>query len=158
YGDFDIRRAMTINGNGSVVDAGHYGRVFDIRVPSGTVTLNNLSVQNGSWDQGAGIYVQGGLALALRNVDVSFNQTITAINVAGGGLYGDMPGGTLTVTGGSFLVNQAIATPGTTSKGGAIYFKGGLLNIDGTRFDHNQAKAADGNSGGDGGAALGGAL
>jgi len=46
-GDLDIVDALTIDGNGSVVDAGGLDRVLDIQ-GSFLVTINNLSIRFGS--------------------------------------------------------------------------------------------------------------
>ena len=81
--ELTITASMTISGDGmsaSVIDAGGGSRV--LRISGGNVTLQALTVQNGSSADGAGILIQRGtLGVKLSAVGVANNQ---ATNYAAG--------------------------------------------------------------------------
>ena len=85
-GDLDIKYRVTINGNGSTIDAaGLADRIFDIR---DTVTINDLIIQNGTVTSGygGGIYFYTSVsakALTLNNVTVQNNSSDSGT----GGVY-----------------------------------------------------------------------
>jgi hypothetical protein len=141
YGDFDIRRPMTILGHDSIIDAAGLGRVFDIRVNSGTVDLEHLTVQNGATHYfGNGIYAQGGMTLVLNYVNIDSNQGASE----GGGLYADLTsGGQLSMTGGEVWNNTANGFANDGGKGGGVYVTGGQVSIEGSSFRENQVIGQD---------------
>ncbi|MBK8027354.1 MAG: hypothetical protein IPK19_39660 [Chloroflexi bacterium] len=95
--DTSVSGALTINGNGATLVRNAAVPVFRIiEVASGgNLTLNNLTLSNGSNNYGAGIYNSGTLAV---------NTTLISGNsgIHGGGIYNL---GALTASGSSFINN-----------------------------------------------------
>ena len=89
-GDLDIRDSLTITGhdNGTVIDAGALDRIFDINPgnahPGIVVTLNNLTLINGSGNDGGGAIRVNNATLNLNNVTISNNS---APNGDGGAIW-----------------------------------------------------------------------
>src|SRR5262249_1538392 len=120
-GDLDITAAVTINGNGAIIDGADIDRIFQILSTDGPfdVTINDLTIQNGTamtntgtcvaGGPGGGIWFESGGALTLTNVVVG-SATAGLGNVsggAGGGIDFDTGSTTLSITGGTIIGNLA---------------------------------------------------
>ena len=82
-GDLDIRNPVTINGNGSTVDANLIDRVIEVR---SEVTINDLTIQGGTASTGGGIYFYPTVSdkhLYLNHVNIIDNYSSSN----GGGIY-----------------------------------------------------------------------
>jgi hypothetical protein len=106
---------IVINGNGAVINGGTGIRVFFVAGGGGNLTLNNITIQNGNRDQGAGINVGSGGILTVNNSTITGNST-TVGGAGGAGIFND--GGTVTV------FNSTIANNASATAGGAIYHRG----------------------------------
>ena len=147
-GDFDILDDITIRGLGAdqtIIDGAALDRIFHV-FPGATLTLENLTVQNGEAFDGGAIFVEGvaifdatsvtppvptdTAALNLNNVNVidseAFNQ--------GGGIYNL---GTVTAVGSSISRNAS------GSRGGGI-FNHGDVNAINTTISTNTAVSRGG--------------
>ena len=135
-----INRSVTINGSttgSTIVDGNRAGSVF--RIPSGTVSLANLTIQHGS-GYNNGYSTLGGGILTIATLTV-INSTISDNSAdQGAGIYNN--GGTLTMTnstvsgnsavwyGGGIYVGTAATVRNSTisgnsgSPGGGIYNRG----------------------------------
>lgn len=155
-GDLDLTANVTINGGGmnnSIIDGAGADRIFEVHTAA-QVTINDLTVRNGSATSGGGINVSGALTLSGSRVTGS-----TATGV-GGGIF---VGGTLTVSrsridgnqasggGGIFVgfspttvINSEISGNTVTGGGGGIS-SSGILNIVNSTLSGN---SADGSGGG----------
>ena len=154
---FVIDKAVTIEGNGVVVDGGWAGGVKDstggriFMIPtdvSGKVTIRNLTMQNGhgrGWNGGSGWsfsnqYFQGGAMCALSPVrfeNCSFVHNAAADETAhapamrgGGAIYAESD---VEISGCFFNGNEIPA--GSTSYGGAILVANGMLTVENAVFD-----------------------
>ncbi len=119
-GDLDIRTPITIMGSGTpTIDGNGSDRVFDV-LSNGSLTLQNVSVVNGSaTTDGGGLRNAG--SLTLTSVSVQTNSA----NGDGGGLFNS---GTATLENGTAITQNTSA-----SEGGGVYnAASGLLNINGT--------------------------
>ena len=117
----EIASRLTIDGNGSTIDAAGSGRVLAVAV-SGDLTLDDVTITGGAADDGAGVHSQGELAIS--------NSTITDndATIDGGGIFNS---GRLTITATDLTSNSA-------SSGGAIFNSGELIVRDAT-FSGNSA-------------------
>jgi hypothetical protein len=128
----------TTPGYGDVLDAGKYGRLFDVAV-GGSLTLENVTLQNGkvftpgagtgATEKGGAISNQG--TLVLDQVMVQDNAVVGMPGytqaAAGGGVWSN---GALTVENSTvFQGNSATGSSGSPAKGGNAY--GGALCIAG---------------------------
>lgn len=97
----------------TVIDGGRTTQLLNINSGAGPVTISNLTLQNGFSSTNGGA-LQNSATLNLHGVDVrdSAAHGTTVSNGRGGGVYNT---GTLSVTGGSFVGNDA-----QTECGGAI--------------------------------------
>ncbi|MEM8637610.1 MAG: CHAT domain-containing protein [Cyanobacteria bacterium P01_G01_bin.54] len=129
---------VTIDGSGQtmVVDGDNTDSVFDIAATN--VTIQNLTIQNGSSaDVGGGIHHTGSGTLSLNNVTVTNS---TAAN-EGGGIYSQ--------DGNISLVNATIANNSSTGgDGGGIYSRDGIVSLTNTTISGNSL--ANGMTGGGG--------
>jgi hypothetical protein len=141
-------------GYGDILDAGKYGRLFDV-AQGGSLTLQNVTLQNGRvffavgtgiTEKGGAIYNQG--TLILNNVMVQNNAAAgwpaERQSAAGGAIWSN---GSLTIENGS--VFQGNSATGSAyggadlgnAYGGAIYIAGGTASITDTFFGaFNQTK------------------
>ena len=106
-GDLDIRGNLIIRGvspKTTIIDAALLDRVFHV-FPGASLTLENLTIKNGSSFDGGGIFNEG--ILNLTNVNVICNVAANQ----GGGIYNT---GTMTVK------NAAIAQNVAGSRGGGV--------------------------------------
>jgi len=157
--DIFITKDVTIQGAGqtpTTIDPENNARAFTIN-PGKTVTINNLTIQNGRADEQAEIQCKGGAIYNMGTLTVTLSDlvyntaqtgyggsqggaiynsgtlTVTTCSFtlnkadSGGAIYNT---GTLTVTGGLFTVNMAEC-------GAAIFNDKGTLTVTGSRFDHN---------------------
>lgn len=140
-GDLDILESVTIQGQGvttTIIDAGAGDRIFDID-PAGaggiTVTLSDLTVQNGSAMSGGAIYNTG--TLTLTNVTVSSSDSLSGTENGGG--IKNAPGAVLDMTGGELKSNRSF------NFGGGLYNNGGTATFTNVAIHSN---TADGSGGG----------
>lgn len=146
-GDLDIRRSLTINGNGATIDAGRLGRIFHI-TGNIEVTLRNMTLKGGGFstlDGGGAIRISGGAKVVLQNVKFQ-DHLITGgpSNPIGGGavtITGNS-GGEVRMTGCHFENCRVVTAPAllVAARGGAIYFDGGKLIVEGTTFRQCHAR------------------
>ena len=160
-GDLDITKtggSLTIQGAGvgsTIIDANDVDRVLHITGAT-TVTLSDLTIQNGATDDdgttsgqavGGGILISGAADVTLDNVDVTSNTATGLAGVANGSsgavAYG---GGIAIVNAGASLTLTDTSMSANSVTGGA-----GHAGADGGSWTNGQ-------TGGQGGAAGGGAL
>src|SRR5690606_37400427 len=109
WGDFDIRRSMTINGNGAYVRGERKGRVFQIS-NGANVTLNSVNILNGGYSligEGAGMHISGGSHVKLNDVTFYNNTTGEYGNARGGAIFAHNEGGSIEIRRGEFDRNEA---------------------------------------------------
>ena len=146
--ELTINKDITISGLpvvGVTIDANTTGRIFNIT--NGTVTLANLTMINGSADNGGAIFIS--------NSDVTIsNSTIedcdaTASNGSGGGIFLDT-GGSLNVSNTTFENNTALRAGGAIEDNSGAGLSLVLTNV--TLINNNAgvnaSSAAPGNGGG----------
>jgi hypothetical protein len=127
-----IKKSVTIVGNGDTIERSSAAgtpvfRLFDV-ANGGSLTLQNLTLQNGNYNQGGAIHNQGTLALSQVTVQ---NNTADGLPGAGGGIWSN---GSLTVQNSTFESNVAENDFGGPAFGGAIYIAGGTANITDSAF------------------------
>jgi hypothetical protein len=163
--DIEIFKELTLTGAGAestIVDAGENGRLFHAGT---TVTISNLTMQNGLTSAGD-IFAQGGGAvlftgdsLTLQNVilkdnyavgnggaifnngDLLLQNTQVLSNTAaaiGGGIY-NYTLGIISVTQSAIMYNTAIGT-----QGGGIYAGGKALDVQNSTIAYNSATSFGG--------------
>ena len=140
-GQITLTQPVTLQGPGAgslAIDGNKSSRIFEASASSGTVTLNNLTLQNGYLynDYGAGLENDGnGAALVLTGCTISgcFND----YSGIGGGLYSS--GGLMTLTGCLFTGNVAGAGGGVEADGSS-----GRATVTGCVFTGNSAGAGGG--------------
>jgi CSLREA domain-containing protein len=136
-GELPIAKDITINGAGqgiTIIDGNNFSRVFNSQV-GGKLTLNNLTVKNGTDSEGGGIYVQG--ELILQNVTLTNNSAASGLASSGGGI---LNGGILTIKNSAIGNNQA--------GNGSGIFNGGFATIVDTTVASNIAGSGSGVGGG----------
>jgi hypothetical protein len=112
----------------TIIDGGAVDHVVNVNGPH-TVSLNSLTIQNGSASQGGGIYNLG---------ELNLSETVVVNNVAvdfGGGIYHASTLNTLTVENSEILSNGATDA---NSSGGGVYTEG-PLTITTSTIDGNNA-------------------
>jgi len=114
---------------GIAIDAQHAIGVMNVVLPAVTVSISNLTIENGSAANGAGIFNNGGLTVT--NCTLFQNASQTGL---GGGINNF---GTLTVLNSTFSENFA-------NNGGGIINNGGMMTITNTTFFDNSASSAGG--------------
>jgi hypothetical protein len=144
-----INNSLDIEGPGSsllAISGNDINRVFNIN-EGVTVTIAGLTLTHGRAG-GAGESTGGGIlnvgsSLTLADDYFSYNHAVNTAS-AGGGAVANRNGGTLAVTGCTFLGNQTIA--GVLSEGGAIdsSYKGSALIVSDCTFTNNQAIGING--------------
>lgn len=157
-----ITSEIIIEGNGSTLVRGGGApqfRFFAVDTP-GKLTLNALTLRNGSLIGGGAIFNSGTLTLnnsTLRaNVSTSpggaidnmgsltlTNTTVMDNTAPSGGAIRSQ--GTLSITGGSFTNNQA---NNAGARGGAIFITGGTATITNASFTTNKATSSNTATGG----------
>ena len=130
-GDLDITGDLIIEATGGAVqiDAGDLDRV--IHVTSGvTVSIDGVSLQNGTAAFGGGLYNFGG-SVTLANLTVSSNVATGFNNSSGGGILNDQ--GTLT------LDNVVVSDNTAALDGGGLYSIFGTVTSTGSTISGNSA-------------------
>jgi len=166
---------LTIVGNSSVLNAGAFGRLFDL-ASTASVTIQGLTLTDGfasgSQAQGGGVLNNGG-NVTMTNVTIRTNAARGGAgqNAAGGGLYSS--GGSVTLNNVTFNrdgVRGGTGTAGSSgtggnAQGGAIYASGATLILSGGSVTNGlglagngMAGAASKAAGGQAGAAQGGGV
>jgi hypothetical protein len=154
YGDFDVSRNLTINGNGSEIDANGLGRAFQI-TGGADVTINDIRIHGGvaperfGFSQGGAIYVNDGSDVTLNNLTV-FENIARGRTAQGGAIYLNnasegFPPAVVEINGGRYLVNGALAVAGAEvgdASGGAFHVEQGVLVLNDAQVQQNVARAA----------------
>jgi CSLREA domain-containing protein len=140
-GDLDITDAngVTIQSDSTtsaIIDADDIDRILDVALGAGNVTLNYITVTDGtptSGVTGGGINFGSSATLTLNNSMVS-NNTASSTTSCGGGLYNNTAA-TVNIVDSTFE-NNVCAEAGAD---GAGIFKGtgGVMNISGSTFSGN---------------------
>jgi hypothetical protein len=175
-GDLDIATSLTIQGAGrdaTIIDGAHRDRVFDVL--SGTVTLRDMTIQNGGADffqftnEGGGVRNAGTLSLiatvvrmndggaegggihnrgVLTVADSTVSGNVASFSVVrgGGGIFN--AGGVATVISSTISGNVAGCAPICAAHGGGLENNGGVLHVTNTTVSQNQAIGAGGGLGG----------
>ena len=148
---------ITVEGGGHSISGDDRFRIFD--VGGGRLTLNNITLQQGSSELGGAILLRNGAKLSLLdttlrqnrasrggaiamssgNDQLSVRRSSLEVNIAddyGGAIY--IEGGSAAIDGGSFVNNR------TEIAGGAIYSINGSAKIANSTFSHNVAGAGGG--------------
>ncbi|MEM8680844.1 MAG: choice-of-anchor Q domain-containing protein, partial [Planctomycetota bacterium] len=127
-GELSVSSDLSVDGANSVtVDAGGTSRVMNVN--SGTVTLSNLTLNNGSATQGGGVISAGDLTLSGATVSNS-----TAMQF-GGGVFSS---GTLALTNSSVVTGNSVGTTNTAFGGGVVSYQG-TLTIDNSTVSNNSS-------------------
>ena len=113
----------------TIINAKYLGRIFTI-TNGVTVTLQNLTLLNGTINSGTGGAIFNSGTLTINNSTL-YNNTATG-SYGGGAIYNS---GTLTVNNSTFNNNNG----GQYSSGGAIYNDGGIANVTNDIFTGNTA-------------------
>jgi hypothetical protein len=165
---------LTVVGNGSTLNAGSQGRLFDV-AGGGSLILANLTL-TGGLAEGTGAAAEGGAIynsgeLTVNSVMVNSNvvqgsngvtgsgsiNPTNGANAFGGGVF--VSGGSVTLTNDTFTANHADggnggdsgysnSTPagnGASGSGGAVEVDGGVVTLNSDDFQDN--KAVGGSSG-----------
>ena len=133
-GTLTVTENLIFNGNSAtdtIIDAQGNSRVFN--VTAGTVVFNDLTVQNGVANDGAGIRVSG------PTTDVTLNNSVVFSNSAttnGGGIY--LQSGALHLQDSGVVTNTAVVD------GGGIYTLRGSITVDNSTVNYNVADRAGG--------------
>lgn len=161
-GDLDIKRSLTIQGNGidnTIIDGGNIERIFDVfPTASTTFTLLNLTLRNGdvrnvSFKDGGAIYLHTNVTSEFNSIRVinNFsgangaienrghltinNSTISENQTAtnnGGGLHNT---GTLTITNSTISNNMAMGSGGGISSQGSLIITNSTISGNATNGD-----------------------
>ncbi|MEW6085901.1 MAG: sortase [Chloroflexota bacterium] len=129
-GDLDVTDAsgLTINTSGAgtaTIDANDIDRILDVR-PGATLTLNNITITNGSAStNGGGMYVDGSTTIT----GGAFTANVTTAGSDGGAIF--VNSGIVSISGTTFTNNSS------TDDGGAMYLIGGTTTITGATFSGN---------------------
>ena len=123
-----ILQSLTLQGEpNTVIDGDGSGRVISVTVGV-DVSLIGVTVQNGSADDGAGIFNRGNLTL--DGVTVQNNTAVPNPNFGeGGGIYNS---GTLTASNSTFSQNSA-------EYGGGLENSGGTMSLTAVTISNNSA-------------------
>ena len=127
-----IKKSVNIVGNGDTIERSTAAgtpafRLFGV-ANGGSLTLQNLTLQNGNYNQGGAIHNQGTLALSQVTV---LSNIADGLPGAGGGIWSN---GSLTVKNSTFEANVAENDFDGPAYGGAIYIAGGTVSITGSAF------------------------
>lgn len=162
-GQFSISAPVSISGGSNItIDAQQASRIFDLTATAGVVTLDGLTLVNGSVSTGSGGAIQAALGstLTVSNSTLSGNSTTGAavnggaissagsLNIVGSTLTGnftaglDSDGGAIAATGTLAVVNSTLTGNFTTAAdadGGAIYSTGATVSLVNATIDLNDA-------------------
>ncbi len=150
-GDLDVTDALTVDGNGSTVDAGGLDRAFDIRGPF-AVTINSLTMRNGAaagfLSLGGGLFIGGGATVVLSGATVTANATALESGARddGGGIavLGTFDAATGVTTRSSLTLTGSTVSSNTGSNGGGIVCVLCSLTITNSTIGGNTAEGTDG--------------
>ncbi|GAB4419150.1 MAG: CSLREA domain-containing protein [Anaerolineae bacterium] len=146
-GDLDITDDLIIQGTGAastIIDGNHLDAILIIRDDNVTVTLNAITLRNGSSGYGGAIYSDGNLTL---NEVVIRNNTSPA--GPGGAIYVNY-GSALTLNNSTITGNSATGSSVTGDTGGGIYNLG-TVRLNNSTVSGNRSQGGGGglaNSGG----------
>ena len=94
-----INKNLTINGNGKIIDGANASRIFKVTTDCSSLTLKNLTLENGYAKSGAAIYFYGGNSDYYQELscsDLSLNHVDFINNYAhynkGGAIYWESSG------------------------------------------------------------------
>jgi hypothetical protein len=131
-----ISISLEVIGSGAataIIDGGGTGTVVTISSASAHVTLSGLTIRNGRWYEGGGIYNLG--TLTLVNSNVSGNS----VDALGGGIYN---GGTVWITNSTIIGNSARASAALSMVyGGGIDNDRGAMTINNSTISGNTASS-----------------
>ena len=175
-GDLDLKGNVTIKGKGAgstIIDADSLDRVF--QVLSGKVQISGVTIQHGRANEGGGLLNSGG-QMTLTSVVVANNLAIGSAGIAGADGAGSVTegsvggngtdggialgggisnhAGSLTLSGTTIALNQAIGGAGGTGGAGGVGRAGDPIGT----ANGNTAFGGGGGTGGSGGAARGGGV
>jgi CSLREA domain-containing protein len=149
-GDLDLTANVTINGGGlanTIIDGNSLDRVFDVHNQA-VVTINGMTIRNGSAPTGGGVNVNNGGDLTLSHSRVTSNTA----NSSGGGIFvsglltlnhsrvdvnstGNGGGGGLFIsfnTDPAIISHSEISGNSTAASGGGIFTYGQLILVNST--------------------------
>ena len=140
-GQLEIIQPMSIDGDNRIIlDGDNASRVF--YVSAGTeetpVVLTGLTIQNGSADQGGGIYSNIGAVITVTGCTISNNTATNSEGGLGGGIANK---GTLTVN--DSIISGNAATGSENVWGGGIYNEG-TLTITNSEISQNSSTTTGG--------------
>ncbi len=149
-GDLDVTDALTIEGNGSTVDAAGIDRVFDI-AGNFTVTINNLTIKNGLssgfLSTGGGLNIRGA-SVVLNGCAVKGNSTAldSGTRDDGGGIavFGSYDAASATATLAHLTLAGSSVSANTGHNGGGIVCALCALTIANSDITANVAEGGDG--------------
>ncbi len=134
-GTLSITGSMTIDGSGQSVTLDGYNQVQVFSTSSSDLTLNALTITNGTIPgDGGGIFNNDG-TLSISNSTLSNNSAPNEFG-SGGGIFNN--GGTLSIDNSTFANNSA------SGEGGGIFNNGGTLSINNSTFANNSASGDGG--------------
>ncbi len=144
-GDLDITapEGLTIQGAGVVsttIDGGGIDRIFDIRIITSTVTIADLTIQNGEVATGQG---SGGIK---NNGVLTLTNTLIQNNRATGDTSDDIGGGICNGCGtgtGTLHLHNSTVKANSADRGGGI-FSNAILTITQSSIISNSARAGGG--------------
>jgi fibronectin-binding autotransporter adhesin len=152
-GDLDITDELTIDGNGSTINANGVDRVLDVRPPvfGVAVTINNLSIVNGVaygfLSFGGGLYIGGGATVTLNDSTVANNITAfeggSRDNGGGIAVVGVFDGPPFPIFSSLFMTGSTVSN-NIGSNGGGILCASCTLNISNSTISGNIAEESDG--------------
>ena len=126
----NINGSLVIDGTNQSIKITGNNTIRVLYILSGTVTLNNLTIQNGYGNPyGGGVFNTGGILTVT-------NSTFTGNQAGYGGGIANL--GTLTIANSTFYGN------GATTNGGGVYNEGGSLTILNSTLSANNANSGGG--------------
>lgn len=143
-----IETNVTIQGNGSTLRRDSSDPFRLIAVIDGNLTINDLTIENGSLSyNGGGIYVNADSELTLNRSTVASNTVVTGITDPSG--YG----GGLFTNGGQITLNDSIVSDNSAfQRGGGLYATDvSILNLNNSNVSNNSATRSGGGIGIDNG-------
>lgn len=131
-----INKFLSITGEGAVIDASSYGRIFSL-VDGAVLFLNNITLSQGLASEGAAVYVSQGTSLI-----VSYSKFHDNAADRGGAIYSE---GELSISHSEFYSNNIVksSSGGDIYGGSSIFNSNGRLYILDTIFIHNSASYDD---------------
>jgi CSLREA domain-containing protein len=163
YGDLDVKGQTTIvspgglatiDADGPNASSGNKDRAIQVFSSAGSVTLQNLRIQNGRVASGTSAVGGGGILadapLTIIDSEITGNRVdVNGVATFGGGIYVRGPLGTLTMSGSTVASNVAQGV-GNQSIGGGIALYGGSpsLTITNSTISGNNANGTSASPGG----------